>query len=68
MFFFLILLMSLAGLVIWALLLGIGWRAMLAIESLVHAQREILAQMQKQQTPVVTPVRETEEPHVVVEK
>jgi len=69
MFFFLLLLMSVAGIVIWALMLGIAWRMMLALESLVFAQREVVAAMRSQQAaaPVREPEAESERGHVVVE-
>lgn len=53
MFFFLMLLMSVAGIVIGALLLGIAWRSMLALEALARTQREVAAVMQKRQTPIL---------------
>jgi len=53
MFFFLLLLMSVAGIVIWALLLGIAWRSMLALEALARTQREVVATMQKRTAPMV---------------
>ena len=53
MFFFLMLLMSVSGIVIWALLLGIAWRSMLALEALARTQREVVAAMQKRTAPAV---------------
>ncbi|MCX5770650.1 MAG: hypothetical protein NTZ09_10315 [Candidatus Hydrogenedentes bacterium] len=53
MFFFLMLLMSVAGIVIWALLLGIAWRSMLALEALARTQREVVSVMQKRPAPTV---------------
>jgi hypothetical protein len=60
MFFFLMLLMSVAGLVIWALMLGILWRCMLALEALARAQREVAVVMQRR------PVTHVEEPERVL--
>lgn len=52
MFFFLMLLMSVAGIVIWALLLGIAWRSMLALEALARTQRDAVTVMQKRPAPI----------------
>lgn len=60
MFFFLVLLMSMAGLVLWAMLLGIAWRMMLALESLVYAQREVVVTMRNQMAAAAAPAPDRE--------